>query len=72
MATAKQPHPAILLLTAPPHYTAAKQPHPHYTAQSAKQLTALGHNQTKEARLHSNTAAKQLEPLAKKAASTCL
>ncbi len=73
MAAAKQPHPATAAKQPHPT-TAAKQPHPHYTAQSAKQLHAPvpGHNQAKKALLYSNTTAKQLEPLAKRAASTCL
>ncbi len=65
MATAKQPHPA----------TAADSPTPTIllTMLSLQNSsTTPGHNQAKEARLYSNTAAKQLEPLAKRAASTFL
>ncbi len=72
MATAKQPHPATAA-DSPTPLLLQNSPTPTIllSLQNSSTAPVPGHNQAKEARLYSNTTAKQLEPLAKRAASTC-
>ncbi len=79
MAAAKQPHPAtaadsptpLLLQNSPTPLLLQNSPTPTILLSLQNSSYPAGHNQAKEARLYSNTTAKQLEPLAKRAASTC-
>ncbi len=70
---AKQPHPATAAdIPTPLLLQNSPTPTILLSLQNSSTAPVPGHNQAKEARLYSNTTAKQLEPLAKRAASTCL